>query len=86
MEHHEVEIKIADGQKIKGLDIPIAEASERFNDYTLDDGTVLRAKLVVSSVVRVKDQWDADGHPVYTIQSHNVVRVVQSHPSLRQAK
>ncbi len=84
MEHHEVEISGPDGKKIKGVDIPIVNSQEKMSEYTLDDGTTLRAKLVVTGIVRLKNQWDNDGHPVYVIQSHNAVRVVQSHPSLRQ--
>ena len=86
MEYHEVNIPVPNNPPITGLDIPIDNSNEKFNEYTLNDGTILRVKLVVSGVIRAKDQWDAEGHPIYTILSHNVVRVVQSHPSLRQRR
>lgn len=83
MDYHQVNIPVPNGPPIKGLDIPIEQSNEKFNEYVLDDGTILRAKLVVSGIIRTEGQWDQEGHPQYTILSHNVVRVVQSHPSLR---
>ena len=39
---------------------------ENWNDYLLDDGTVLRMKLVVTEVVRVEGQYDQNRNPVYS--------------------
>lgn len=76
-------VRMPNGDMLKGFDIPITKSSEQFNEYTLDDGTVLRAKLVANGIIRAKDQWDKDGNPLYILMSQNVVRVIEVHPSLR---
>lgn len=48
---------------------------EHWNEYLVDDGTVLRMKLVVTEVLRVQDQHDQAGNPVYLVQSTNVLAV-----------
>jgi hypothetical protein len=49
--------------------------SEEFNQYLLDDGTVLKLKIVVTEILRVDGQWDAQGNPAYLVQSQQVVSV-----------
>ena len=39
----------------------------------MDDGTVLKIKLVVTRVVRIDDLYDDQGDPVYVAQSTNVI-------------
>ena len=48
---------------------------EHWNEYLLDDGTVARVKLVVTSVYRVDGEQDHKGQPVYLIESSNVTSV-----------
>jgi hypothetical protein len=48
--------------------------TEPWTEYLLDDGTVVRLKLVVTAAYRVKDQWDPEGNPVYVLTSTNVVK------------
>ena len=86
LEYPEVEVTMSDGNKVVAYDIPIDESNEKFNEYTLRDGTKLQAKLVVQSARRMKGQWDQDGNPIYYIQSSNIVRVFQAHPSVKKPK
>ncbi len=51
------------------------ETGEYWNEYLLDDGTLVRIKLVVGSVYRVPDKYDAEGNPMYVINSTNVVKI-----------
>lgn len=51
---------------------------EYWNEYLLDDGTVARLKLVVTSVYRVDGQVDPKGQPAYIIESSNVVSISAS--------
>lgn len=50
-------------------------AGENWNEYLADDGTVVRLKVVVTEIVRVDDQYDPDGNPVYLVKSTNVTAV-----------
>ena len=76
---------MAEGKTIKvfGLDVPVTnvpvvELEERFIQYTLEDGTILKVKNVATSVLRVDDQYLPDGNPVYIVLSAPVVSVVSS--------
>ena len=69
-------IKVNFGNEIVDASpVPINQSSEYFNQYFLDDGTVLRMKLVATRVLRLDDRYDNDGSPVYFVQSTNVLSV-----------
>ncbi len=61
------------GQEVEAETIDVTQCSERWNEYFLDDGTLLKVKLVLTNVYRVEGQFDAEGNPVYMLQSTNVV-------------
>jgi hypothetical protein len=67
-------IKINLGSEVvEATPVPVNQASEYFNQYFLEDGTVLRMKLVATKIFRVDDRFDAEGNPVYFVQSTNVL-------------
>jgi hypothetical protein len=72
----EVKVKITlNGQTVDAVDVPITtQPEERWSEYKLEDGTTLRIKFVVGSIIRVSGQYDAEGNPVYMIKG-NVVSV-----------
>jgi hypothetical protein len=59
----------------EGTEVGFRTSGENWNEYLLDDGTVLRLKLVVTEVVRVDSHHDPDGNPVYLVKSQNVMGV-----------
>jgi hypothetical protein len=56
------------GQPVDGSDVPITDSKEVWSEYKLEDGTMLRVKLAVGSVVRMNDQYDLEGNPVYLVK------------------
>jgi len=57
------------------VDVELVEAhqaSERWNEYLLDDGSVVKVKLVLKKIFRVVGRYDNEGNPVYVFQSQNV--------------
>ena len=56
------------GQAIQGSDVPIIESSEVWSEYKLEDGATLRVKFAVGSFVRLADQQDPEGNPVYLVK------------------
>jgi hypothetical protein len=66
------------GKEIDVADVPVVTATETINEYKLEDGSLLRVKNVVTSVVRIEDQFNADGTPIYLIFSTPVTVVVNS--------
>jgi hypothetical protein len=59
----------------EGTELGFRASAENWNEYLLDDGTVLRLKLIVTSVVRIDGEYDNEGNPAYLAQSTNVLAV-----------
>jgi hypothetical protein len=69
-------IKINVGNEVvEATPVNVNQASEYFNQYFLEDGTILRMKLVATKIFRVDDRFDAEGNPVYFVQSTNVLSI-----------
>ena len=66
------------GKEVDVTDVPTTSADEKFNEYTLEDGSKLRVKNVVTCVTRIDDQFNQDGTPVYIVLTSPVVIVVSS--------
>lgn len=46
----------------------IVKSKEGWSEFTLDDGSVIRAKAVILDVKRATGQFNIDGNPVYLMQ------------------
>lgn len=68
---------------VEATPVDINQANEYFNQYFLEDGTVLKMKLVATKVFRIDDRYDQEGNPFYFVQSTNVLSV-NSPASLRK--
>lgn len=68
-------IKGPDGQEYDGTEIGFQNVREHWNEYLLDDGTVVKLKPVATAAIRVEGAYDPNGNPVYIIESTNVVVV-----------
>jgi hypothetical protein len=68
-------IKLPNGVEIEAEVIGFRSNAEHWNEYLLDDHTVVRLKPVVTEILRVEGQYDANGNPAYMIQSTNVTAV-----------
>jgi len=68
----------------EGDEVDFDVIEEGWNVYKLKDGSTLKVKLVLAGVIRVKNQYDPIGNPVYMINSTNVVRVTDVPPELKR--
>jgi hypothetical protein len=71
MAERKVKVKF-EGKDMDVWDVPIEESIERWTELRLEDGAVLRVKVVVSNVFRLLDK-DEQGNPRYAINSTNAV-------------
>lgn len=60
------------GQQVPGEEVEFETERESWNTYILHDGTTLKFKAVVSSVVKL-DAYNANGEPIYMVNASNVV-------------
>lgn len=72
------------GKTVNGVEVPISESNEKWSEITLEDGTVLRVKQTVASVIRLDGQYDLEGNPMYFIKSAPAVAIVQVSEKLRR--
>lgn len=69
-------VKINFGNElVEATPVNVNQANEYFNQYFLEDGTVLKMKLVATKVFRIDDRYDQEGNPIYFVQSTNVLSV-----------
>lgn len=64
-----------DGQPHDATMLTFRTTAEDFNEYLLDDGTVVKLKVVVTEVARIDNLYDPAGNPVYVVQSANVMAI-----------
>jgi hypothetical protein len=57
------------------MDVDFETIKEDWNEYKLEDGTVLKFKTIVSSIIRTADYDPMTGDPVYHVRSTNILRV-----------
>ena len=60
---------------VDAVDVPVSESHEKWSEFTLEDGTVIRMKISVVSAARVKDEYDENGQPVYVMSLASTIGV-----------
>ena len=63
------------GREVEATPIEATQSSEYWNQYLLEDGTLLKMKLVLQKVLRVDNEYDAEGNPIYIMRSTNVTAI-----------
>jgi hypothetical protein len=71
------------GREVDATPVSPTSSNEHWNQYLLEDQTVIRMKLVATEFLKIDVEYDPDGNPVYMIKSTNVVSV-ESPPELRK--
>lgn len=72
------------GKIMNGMEVPVEESTERWSDLKLEDGTIIRVKQTVASVVRVDGQYDMEGNPLYVVRSAPAVAVIHVEEKYRR--
>ena len=60
---------------VEGTELGFQSAGEHWNEYIVDDGTVIKIKLIVTDITRIDGMYDQVGNPVYAAASTNVMSV-----------
>lgn len=71
-----MKIRTPDGREVGAEDIDFEVMKEDWNEYKLKDGTTLRVKTVVTSIIRTEDHDPMTGDPTYIIKSGNMLRAI----------
>lgn len=70
-----VKVNIANVGQLDGTRVSIQESTERWSEMTLEDGTVLRVKPAIVSVIRVDNRFDPEGNPMYAVQGGHMLAI-----------
>ncbi len=63
------------GKEVEATVLNFQVGGEHWNEYLVDDGTVIRMKTVATEISRIDQEFDQEGNPVYLVKSTNVVSV-----------
>jgi hypothetical protein len=59
-----------------GYEVVAIESTERWTEVNLEDGTILRVKPSVLSAIRIDNEYDAEGNPMYAVKVQPAMTVV----------
>jgi hypothetical protein len=79
-----VNLQGTSGPEVEGTEVQILESTERWSEFSLDDGTILRVKMTLLSAVRVDGMYDPEGNPQYVINMAPIISVKSSPEELRK--
>ena len=65
------------------IEMPISGTTEHWNEYLLHDGSVVKLKTVVTEILKVDGEFDAEGNPQYVLKSTQIVSVSPSERARR---
>ena len=69
-------IKVSfEGKIAEGLDMDFKTIKEEWNEYQVNDGTIIRMKVVVTNIAKLTDKYDKEGNPIYLVKSSNVLSI-----------
>lgn len=68
-------IRMPDGREVDAIELGFQTTGEYWNEYLVEDGTVIRLKPVAVQIVRVEGEYDEQHNPMYLVQTTNVMFV-----------
>ncbi|MEA2476135.1 MAG: hypothetical protein QOC87_334 [Actinomycetota bacterium] len=68
-------LSLPDGREVEATIMPFQSGGEHWTEYLVEDGSVIRMKLVATDILRLDGEYDDQGNPMYIIQSTNVTAV-----------
>jgi hypothetical protein len=68
---------------VDGIEVPFQSGGEHWNEYLVEDGSVVKMKSVATDIVRIEGRFDSEGNPMYVVKSTNIV-VVSAPEKLRR--
>lgn len=72
------EVTLPNGSKAVAHEVEVQSTQERWNEYTLADGTVFKAKLSVIDVMKVDGEVDPQGNPILVVNATTTIAVVSA--------
>jgi hypothetical protein len=84
MSERKITVPLPSGGNAEATEVQVEESTERWSEFQLQDGTILRAKATILSAARVDGQYDPLGNPMYHVNVAPVMTVVSVPDRLRK--
>lgn len=72
------------GKLTDGFEVSVDESTEKWSEYKLSDGSIIRGKMTVVSAVRIEGHFDPQGNPMYAINMTPAMLIAESPAHLRK--
>jgi hypothetical protein len=79
-----VRVEFLPGQMADGYEVSVDESTEKWSEYTLSDGTVIRGKMTLIGATRIEGQFDPQGNPMYQMNMAPTVIIISSRDDLKR--
>jgi len=70
-------------REVEAVPVDFDAKMEPWSTISLEDGSVIKLRTVVTGVTRLEGEHDQQGHPVYMVNSNTIIRVVSAPKELR---
>lgn len=68
-----MEITLPDGRKVQATEVGIEKSTENWNEYELEDGFIIKMKLVLLKVLKTNEKNEITGEPIYITNTQNLM-------------
>jgi hypothetical protein len=83
MGERKTKVQLGD-RTVDGFEVPVDSSSEKWSEFILEDGTIIRAKVSIISAIRMEGEYDAAGNPAYQVNAANVIGVIHTNDELKK--
>lgn len=84
MDEHIIDVPFPDGTIGKAIEVPILESTEKFSEFNLADGSIVRIKVTLARAARNMGRFDAAGMPEYNLQLMPLITFVHVPEQLKR--
>jgi hypothetical protein len=84
MSERKIKVPLPNGGSAEAVELSISASEEPWYKVTLSDDTVLRIKNIPTGAIRLINQFDQEGNPIYLLKSTAVVTILEVAEQLRK--
>jgi len=78
-----LKIRLPNGKTVNATQMDFKPVKEDWNVYRLEDGTLIKVKVVASEIYRLESRDPVTGKHNYLVRSENVISVVEKEEEVR---
>jgi len=74
----------APGNIVDGHEVNVDESTEKWSEYRLSDGTIIRGKMTIIGATRIDGEFDPQGNPMYAMNMTPTVVILSAPDNLKR--